>query len=173
MVCAQVGRNRSDLPVSGGGDVSALCSSNPEGCAHLHSSGERVQLLLWSSAVRGGRPAVNGTHGPPPPPQQLSSPPFGLVLLSSGAFMVQRWVEGSPPRVRLLSGHGLLAIRAGRGRLRSSASVSCLSHPVIEPLRSWSARGVGLKRCVPPGSGATCVFSTTSALRFWCLVSSN
>ncbi|KAJ1114402.1 hypothetical protein NDU88_002640 [Pleurodeles waltl] len=34
------------------------------------------------------------------PHRQLSSPPFGLVLLSSGALMVQRWVGGSPPRVR-------------------------------------------------------------------------
>ncbi|KAJ1210662.1 hypothetical protein NDU88_006024 [Pleurodeles waltl] len=35
-----------------------------------------------------------------PPLQQLSSPPFDLVLLSSGVFTVQRWVAGSPPRVR-------------------------------------------------------------------------
>ncbi|KAJ1180844.1 hypothetical protein NDU88_006059 [Pleurodeles waltl] len=34
------------------------------------------------------------------PRRQLSSPPLGLVFLSSVAFMVQRWVEGSPPRVR-------------------------------------------------------------------------
>ncbi|KAJ1207006.1 hypothetical protein NDU88_002399 [Pleurodeles waltl] len=35
-----------------------------------------------------------------PPPRQLSSPPFDLVLLSSGVFTVQRWVAGSPPQVR-------------------------------------------------------------------------
>ncbi|KAJ1129801.1 hypothetical protein NDU88_008166 [Pleurodeles waltl] len=35
-----------------------------------------------------------------PPPQQLSSPPFDLVLLSSGVFTVQRWVAGSLPWVR-------------------------------------------------------------------------
>ncbi|KAJ1188913.1 hypothetical protein NDU88_005669 [Pleurodeles waltl] len=34
------------------------------------------------------------------PRRQLSSPPFGLVLLSSGVFTVQRWVEGSPPWAR-------------------------------------------------------------------------
>ncbi|KAJ1114139.1 hypothetical protein NDU88_002378 [Pleurodeles waltl] len=82
-----------------GGDARALGSSNPEGYAHLHSSGDRVRPLLRSSAFRGGCPAENGTCGPLPPPQQLSSPPFGLVLLSSGAYTVQRWVEGSLPRV--------------------------------------------------------------------------
>ncbi|KAJ1200327.1 hypothetical protein NDU88_004151 [Pleurodeles waltl] len=35
-----------------------------------------------------------------PPPRQLSSPPFDLVLLSSGVFTVQRRVAGSPLRVR-------------------------------------------------------------------------
>ncbi|KAJ1112871.1 hypothetical protein NDU88_001132 [Pleurodeles waltl] len=34
------------------------------------------------------------------PRRKLFSPPFGFELLSSGVFMVQRWVEGSPPRVR-------------------------------------------------------------------------
>ncbi|KAJ1105592.1 hypothetical protein NDU88_002997 [Pleurodeles waltl] len=125
-----------------GGDARALGSSNPEGYAHLPSSGDRVRPLLRSSAVRGGYPAENGTRGPPPPPRQLSSPPFGLVLLSSGAFTIQCWVEGSPPRVRRHAAAlwpRFVAAHAGRGRLPSSASVSCLSHPVIEPLCSWSA----------------------------------
>ncbi|KAJ1140902.1 hypothetical protein NDU88_007239 [Pleurodeles waltl] len=43
--------------------------------------------------------------------------------------------------MRLLPGHGSPAVRTGRRRPPSSASVSCLSHPAIEPLRSWFASG--------------------------------
>ncbi|KAJ1091537.1 hypothetical protein NDU88_004657 [Pleurodeles waltl] len=47
-----------------------------------------------------GHPEEDDTHSPAPPPQQLSSPLFGLELLSSGAFTAQHWVAGFPPWAR-------------------------------------------------------------------------
>ncbi|KAJ1219043.1 hypothetical protein NDU88_006614 [Pleurodeles waltl] len=103
------------------------------------------------------------------PCRQLSSPPFGLVLLSSGAFTVQGWVEGSPPRVQQRTAALWPRIAGGTRRLVTAPQLGlCFvfvsSHyraPAVL-VRSW-CRTQSLRSPRAPGLHASLVFSTTSA----------
>ncbi|KAJ1163892.1 hypothetical protein NDU88_004344 [Pleurodeles waltl] len=89
------------------------------------------------------------------PRRQLSSPPFGLVLLSSGAFTVQRWVGGSPPRVWRRAA-ALWSRFAGGTLGLSFVLVSSRHRAPVVMVRSW-CRSQALRSPRAPGLPASLV----------------